>query len=240
MAFGSADIRRSYLLLLLLLLLGSSLLTGLGGWAVWTATELQADASWLWTVLFVTLRVLGIGAVVILAPVISLTLINALAPVFNERPFFAGLDAIDPGRAESLRALEGLSTATAIGVGLRRLLRLVTLQLLAMLLAAVPLVGPILGPAFATAAAAYMVGWELLDPYYARLGLRFAEQAEQASAQRWAIMGFGLPFALAFAVPIVGPTLFAAAQAAVARLVVDALAAPAVFATVPAAVDQKT
>ena len=46
--------------------------------------------------------------------------------------------------------------------------------------------------------------------------------------------------ALAFAVPIIGPTLFAAAQAAVARLVVDALPAPAVFASPPAPVQPRT
>ncbi|NJK32509.1 MAG: EI24 domain-containing protein, partial [Deltaproteobacteria bacterium] len=89
-----------------------------------------------------------------------------------------------------------------------------------LLLGLVPVVGSIAGAIGQTWLTARTVGWELVDPYFDRLGMGWSEQREFVREHRRSLLGFGLPLSLILAIPLVGPLLFGLAQAAAAVYVV--------------------
>src|SRR5690606_13044219 len=106
---------------------------------------------------------------------------------------------------------------------LRRALHFLGVTLALGLLTLVPFVGPVLGPPLQLAYAARSLTWELLDPYFERAGHDYPRQRSILHARRATMVGFGLPWALVMAVPLVGPLLFGLAQAAVAVVVIEEL-----------------
>lgn len=224
-ALGSREVWRSYALIALAVLVLSVGLDVLGIWGIRSLTQTAPDAAWWILALVKVARILGILLVVLLAPLISIFAINILVPVFNEVPFLAGMRSFAPERAEELAALEGLDTVSSIVLSLFRLGVLLGFNLFAFALSFIPVVGVVIGPVTGLLLTARQLGWELLDPYFVKLGMRMDAQRAVVRAHRGAIIGFGLPFALLFAVPVLGPLCFAWAQAAAARLVVDVIEA---------------
>ena len=75
--------------------------------------------------------------------------------------------------------------------------------------------------------AARLLGWELLDPYFARRNMGLKEQRAFLKQHQQAVIGFAAPYAAAFSIPFIGPLLFGIAQAATAMLVERELEATA-------------
>lgn len=223
LALTSREVWRSYALIALGILVVSVGLDVLGVWGLRSLTQVAPDAHWLVVMAMGTLRVLGIALILLLSPLISIFLANVLVPVFNEIPFLAGMRTIAPERAAELEAMEGLKPVESIVLSLLRLAVLLGFNLFAFALSFIPVVGVVLGPLVGLILTARQLGWELLDPYFNRLGMKMDPQRDLIRRHRGAIIGFGLPFALLFAIPFVGPLCFAWSQAAAARLVVDVI-----------------
>lgn len=168
------------------------------------------------------LRVVGLlvaGVVsLVLAPVVSMLAVGALFPILGERLFYAGLKRLDPARAERLAAARSDSILISLRLGVRRFARVLVFQALGFSLSFVPIVGVFIGPAVSIAGAAWIVGWEMLDPYLSRFGFTIAQQREVASAHRKTLAGFGAPAVMIMAVPLVGPLAFPFVQIAGAHL----------------------
>lgn len=219
----SAELRRTYLQLVLALLVGATVLDVAGIWAVLQLTPIGEDASWWEVTLLWVVRVLGIGVVLLAAPLVGLGLVNLLFPFLGERVFLAAMHVVSPARAEQLAAQPGLPLATALGIAALRLLWFVTLGVGTFVLSLVPVAGQVLGPVLQGYLGARGLAWELLDPYLDKLGLGFAEQRAFVAAHRPALVGFGLPLMFLMAIPLVGPLLFGLAQGAAAKLVVEVI-----------------
>lgn len=224
---GSAELRRTYLQLVLVLLVVGAALDVSGIWAVLHYTAIGDDTSWWMTAGLWVARVLGIVAVLLVAPLLALSLVNALFPFLGERVFLAAMRVVSPARAEQLAASPGLPMATSVVIELRRIVAFLGRSVLIFLLSLVPVVGQVLGPVLQGYTSARGLGWELLDPYLDKLRLGYAEQRAFVGRHRAALVGFGLPLSLLMAIPLVGPLLFGLAQGAAAKLVVEVIEAPA-------------
>lgn len=239
LAFGNADVRRSYLKIVLSLLTITLAIDGGGIWGLWWATGWDdATSGWL-VAAFVVARVIGIIGILLVAPLLAIFTMNIVMPLFNEGPFLAGVRAIAPERARELAESENLSIPHQIKISVVRLLLFMFLSLLAFVVSFIPVVGQVAGPAMGTYFTARALGWELLDPYFAFTNTPYQAQVEFLGRHHAAVVGFGLPFALLFAIPIVGPLVFVMAQASAATLVCEVLEpddadAAAVAATSPA------
>jgi CysZ protein len=222
----SAELRRTYLQLVAVLLVAATVLDAVGIWAVLRFTPIGDAVPW-WEVLVLwVLRVLGIVAVLLAAPLLSLAVVNLLFPFLGERVFLAAMRVVSPARAEQLAAQPGLPLPTALWVALLRLLLFVGLGVGALLLSLVPVVGQLVGPVLQGYLGARGLAWELLDPYLDKLQLGFDAQRAFVAAHRPGLVGFGLPLMLVMAIPLVGPLLFGLAQGAAAKLVVEVIEAP--------------
>ena len=91
------------------------------------------------------------------------------------------------------------------------------------MLALVPVLGVLLGPLAQLWFGSRMLSWELLDPYFERRGLDHANQRATMRAHRATMFGFGAPWTLLLAIPILGPLGFGLAQAGAALLVAEVL-----------------
>jgi CysZ protein len=220
LAVRSPEVRRVYLHLALALLVTSlALMAGLG-FAIWSLLPSPGDELWK-QILFWTLRIGGTALVVMTAPLLALFVINIVFPFLGERVFMAGLRLVDPGRAAELEAAGGVGFATSVGSSIRRLVYFIGVTLLTFMLTLVPVFGAVLGPAAQLWFTSRMLSWELLDPYFERRGLDYAGQKGVVTTHRTAMFGFGAPWTLLLALPIVGPLGFGLAQAAAALLVTD-------------------
>lgn len=223
LALGSREIRRVYLKLALALLLASVALVTLFGWLLWTFLPVPGSE---WSVMMVVwwaARLVGLALAVIAAPLVALFVVNIVFPQFAEGVFFAGLRAVDPARAEALAGAAGAGFTTSTMSSVRRLIYYVGVTVLIFGLACVPLLGVVVGPLAQLWFTARMLSWELLDVYFERRGLDYAGQRAVVKAHRGAMFGFGAPWTLLMAVPIVGPLGFGLAQAAAALLVTEVL-----------------
>lgn len=222
-ALASPEVRRVYLHLAATLVATSmALMIGLG-WAIWTLIPSPDDpAAWL-NVLLWTLKIGGTALAMMAAPLLSLFIVNIVFPFLGERVFMAGLKCVDPSRAAELEAAGGTGFRSSVASSLRRLLYFVGVTLLTFGVTLVPVVGVVLGPAAQLWFTSRMLSWELLDPYFERRGLAYAGQKAVMKAHRTAMFGFGVPWTLLLALPIVGPLGFGLAQAAAALLVTDVL-----------------
>jgi uncharacterized protein involved in cysteine biosynthesis len=167
------------------------------------------------------LRVVGIVVVLFAAPLIAITLCNLLFPVFSERPFMAGLRALDRPRAEALEARPGLSLAETIINSIRRFVVFLFITAGCFLLGLVPIVGAFLAPPIQFFLTARTLGWEMLDPYFDRCGLNWAEQKRVVKAKAPEILGLGVVCAPLLAIPLVGPLFFGLLQAGTAAFVLE-------------------
>lgn len=222
----SAELRRTYLQMVAVLFVVAAALDVSGVWAVLHFTAIEADASWWVSAGLWVARVVGIVAVVLVAPLLSLSLVNAVFPFLGERVFLAAMRMVSPARAEQLAASPGLPLTTAVLIAIRRLLGFLWRSVAIFLLSLVPAVGQVAGPVLQGYTSARGLAWELLDPYLDKLGLGYAEQRAFVASHRAALVGFGLPLGLVMAIPLVGPLLFGLAQGAAANLVVEVIEAP--------------
>lgn len=221
LALDNPAVRRIYLRLALVLMFTSIVLVAGLTYAIWALIPVP-DSAW-WMALVWTLRVAGTALTLMAAPMLALFIVNIVFPFLGEEVFLAGLRAVDPARADELAAAEGAGFAASTANSVRRLLYFVGVTLLLFMLALVPVLGAVLGPLAQLWFGARMLSWELLDPYFDRRGLDHAGQRATMRAHRRAMFGFGVPWTLLFAIPIVGPLGFGLAQAAAALLVTDVL-----------------
>lgn len=221
LALQNAEVRRIYLRLAVVLTITSILLIAGLIYAIWALIPVP-ESSW-WLALVWTLRVAGTALTLLAAPMLALFIVNIVFPFLGEDVFLAGLRAVDAARADELAAAPGAGFAASTANSLRRLLYFIGATLLTFVVALVPVLGVVLGPLAQIWFGARMLSWELLDPYFDRRGLDHAGQRARMSAHRSAMFGFGAPWTLLFAIPIVGPLGFGLAQAAAALLVTDVL-----------------
>lgn len=223
LAVGSPEVRRTYLkLALALVVISSALVAGLG-WAAWTLLAVPVDATWLMALVWWALRLVAVVLAVFVAPLLALFIVNIVFPFLAEGVFFAGLRVVDPARAEALASASGAGFATSTAASVRRLFYYLGGSLLIFLLAWVPVLGVVLGPLAQLWFTARMLSWELLDVYFERRGLDYVGQRTLLKAHRGAMFGFGAPWTLLLALPILGPLGFGLAQAAAALLVTEVL-----------------
>ncbi|MCA9651003.1 MAG: EI24 domain-containing protein [Myxococcales bacterium] len=223
---GSAELRRTYLQLVGVLFVVGAVVDVAGIWAVLHYTAIGEDASWWLAAGLWVARVLGVVAVLLVAPLLALTVVNAIFPFLGERVFMAAMRVVSPARAEQLAASPGLPLVTSVLIELRRIASLLLRSVAIFLLSLIPAVGQVLGPVLQGYTSARGLAWELLDPYLDKLQLGYAEQRSFVAAHRPALVGFGLPLSLLMAIPVVGPLLFGLAQGAAAELVAEVIEAP--------------
>lgn len=223
LALASAEVRRAYLRLALVLVALAAALTAGLGFLVWWMVPVAPDMSW-WTWLGAwLLRAAGWLLALVAAPMLAFFLVNAWLPFLGDAVFMAGARALDPKLAARLeRPAEVGLVASTLG-SLRRLVYFLGVSAGLFLVALVPVAGAVLGPALQLWFAAWMLSWELLDPYFERVGHDYAKQRAAVRSRRRTLTGFGLPWTLLMALPIVGPLLFGLAQAAVAVVVAEEL-----------------
>lgn len=219
-AWASAEVRRTYIQLVLVLLAFATVLDALGIWAVVQWTRVGDDSLW-WTIAMVLLRIAGICIVLLVAPVVALFVVNAVFPFLGERVFFAGMRQVAPARADELSALPGLSFAQSLVDALLRMALFLVTSAALFVLSFVPVLGSVGGPVLQAWRTALAFGWELLDPYFDKLGYTREQQRELLRKHQSPLLGFALPFVLVMAVPIIGPLVFGLAQAAIAVLVIE-------------------
>ncbi|MEM7152512.1 MAG: EI24 domain-containing protein [Myxococcota bacterium] len=222
----SAGVRRTYLQMVLALFLVSAVLDVAGIWAVLHWTDISTDAAWYTSVGLWIARILGILIVLLAAPLLSLTVVNLVFPFLGERVFLASMRGVNPARAEQLAAAPGLPIMPSVWIQVRRLVTFVGMTLLVFLLSLLPVVGQVLAPVLQGYVSSRGLAWELLDPYFDKLGLRYAEQKAVVSQHGASMVGFGLPLTFVMAIPLAGPLFFGLAQAAAAQLVTEVIEAP--------------
>lgn len=222
-AVSSREVWWVYLQLAVVLVLVSLALAAGLVWLVWNFLPVPEDMSALRELLTWGLRIAGLVLAMLAAPLLALFVVNIVFPFLGERVFMAGLRVVDPARADELMAAEGLGFSTSVLGSVRRLLYFVGVTLLVFALTLVPLLGAVLGPIAQLWFTARMLSWELLDPYFERRGLVYGEQRAVLKQQRGTMFGFGVPYTLLLALPIVGPLGFGLAQAAAALLVSESL-----------------
>lgn len=217
------DVKKTYLQLALAIFAVALCIDAAGVWTVLHFTPIDGDAQWWVLIWYWALRVVGIGLVFLAAPIIAMFLVNSLAPLLAERVFFAGMATVAPGRAEELRQIDGLPFVTAIVQNLIRLMLYLGLSVLTFALSFVPVVGSVGGPVLQSYFTARALSWELLDPYFEKLELGFDAQHTFVKQHRLAMLGFGLPFSLVMAIPLVGPLVFGLAQASAGVFVAEVI-----------------
>jgi len=225
-ALSDKGVRDAYVKLVAALMVMSSWLVVAGVWSVFALIPIDPQASWWLVVLYWAIRVAGILAVLFVTPLVALTIVNLAFPLLAERLFYSALAVIHPARAAELMAQPGIPTAKALVDALARMALFLGLSTLAFIGSLIPVVGSIGGPVAQTYLTSRTVTWELLDPYFDKLGWRLPEQRQFVAAHRSAMVGFGVPVALLMMLPLVGPLVFGLAQAAAARLVTDVIEAP--------------
>ncbi len=215
------EVRKAYRFILLALFLVTVLLEAGGAYAVWHFTEPSDDVStWLAWGLFL-LRIVGIASVLLVAPIVAITACNLLFPVFSEIPFLAGMRSFDEARGRRLAARAGLGNAAAVGNSLRRFGAFLAITLGCFVLGWVPIVGPVMAPPLQFYFAVKTVSWEMMDPYFDRVGIRWPDQKKITKCYAPEFLGMGLVCVPLLAIPVIGPLLFGLVQAGTAKFVVD-------------------
>jgi uncharacterized protein involved in cysteine biosynthesis len=222
LATSNREVRRTYGWLMLAIFVLAVVLDIAGIWAVLHFTAGAGDAWW-GTAARWLLRIAGVGIVMLAAPVLAMFVVNIVFPTLGEQVFYAGLRAIDPARANGLVASPGLPLRVAVTQNLIRMVLFVGLSIGTFSISFVPVVGTILGPVLQIYFTARALSWELLDPYFEKLELRFSAQHAFVRNHRAPLVGFALPYSFVMAIPLVGPFIFGLAQAAIAVVVADIL-----------------
>ncbi len=218
-AAGSRGVRHAYLQLVLAIFVIATALEIAGVWGVWEWTRMGERSGAMATVALGLLRIAGIIVVLLAAPVVSVLLANLAFPVLGERVFLAGLQQIAPRRSAELAAKPGLPLTQAVGASLRRLLAYLGATVVVFGLGFVPVAGALAAPWIQAYLTARLLGWELLDPYFDKLGSDYGAQRAFVRDHALTVVGFALPFSFIMAVPLLGPLFFGLAQGATGTLV---------------------
>lgn len=222
-AAAHPEVRAIYRRLMLLIFVMSLILSAGLLVLLWHFTPIAPEAAiWEWLGLWL-LRIAGALVILFAAPILALTGINAIFPILAERTFFAALEVLAPARAQALAGGEGLGFTAGLRISLRRLLHFLGVTVVCFAITLIPVIGAVLGPILQISATARALTWELLDPYFDRRRMGYAEQRAYLRAQRGAIVGFGAPLSLLLGLPLLGPLFFGLAQGGVAVLVADVL-----------------
>lgn len=220
-ASRNASLKKAYAFIALGLSL-LSLFVLVGGLALLVHfTPMSGEQSTLTRVGLWALRIFGGLAWTLATPILSIGLMNLLFPVFSEIPFLAGMRAIAPERARELESARGFPLWIVVGWNARRLFVHLLGFVVCFALGFIPLLGAFVAPVLQFLLAARLIGWELLDPYFDKRGLDWAQQKSALAAHRGECFGFGAVNALVLAIPLVGPLFFGVLQAGAARFVLD-------------------
>jgi len=221
--FETPEVGKTYFQLVAVLFVLAGTLTAGGFWTVLHFTPIDGTESWWLLAGMWIARVAGLLIAALVCPILALFTANTLFPVLGERVFLAGVRAVNPQRADELAAIEGLPLRVSVPQNLIRMALFIGLSLFAFAASLIPVAGVVLGPVLQAYFTSRALGWELLDPYFEKLGVRFDAQHEFVKQHRGPLVGFALPFSLAMGIPLVGPLLFGVAQAAAGTLVVEVL-----------------
>jgi CysZ protein len=219
LALHNEDVGRAYLRIAAVIF---ALTVVIDAAAIWTLFHftIPPDDGALWlTVLMWTARVIGTVGCLLIGPLLAIFTVNIAFPVFNKEVFLAGMRVVDPERAAALAAKPGMPLGIAMGIPLWRLVKFVALSLGLLLLGLIPVVGSIAAAILQTWLTARTVAWEMMDPYFDCLDIRYAEQKQFIARMQKPLLGFGLPVSLLLAIPIVGPLTFGLSQVAAATFV---------------------
>ena len=240
---GNREVGKTYLKLVAVLFVLAALLDVAGIWAVLHFVPIDGSESW-WAQLGLwLLRIAGIVVVVFSAPLLALFTTNTAfcfedadcddsdICTVDDCQFFhchytyrpEGVRTVNPARADELAALPGLPLSVSVPQNLIRMALFIGLSIAAFLSSFIPVVGPFLGPVLQAYFTARLLGWEMLDPYFEKLEVRFDAQHDFVRQHRGPLVGFALPFSLVMSIPLVGPLLFGVAQAAAGMMVVEVL-----------------
>ncbi len=220
LAIGDAGVRKAYLRVVLGIFALTLVIDVLALWGLFTAADpSQADAIWLEIVYWIA-RILGAALVLLIGPLLAIFTINIAFPFFNEGIFMAALRSQDPARAERVAAGRGLSIASAAGTATIRLIRFLAGSLLFLVIGLIPVIGSVIGAVGQTWLTARTVAWEMIDPWFDRLGMGWTEQKAFVKQHERSLLGFGLPLSLILAIPLAGPFLFGLIQASAATWLV--------------------
>ena len=222
-ASGSAEVRATYLALVAAVFVLAALIDIGGIWTVWHYTGGDPGTGWLALLGLWLLRIAGTLIVLLVAPLLGLFVVNTFFPFLAERVFFAAMRIVAPARAAELAATDGLGFARGIAINLARMALFIGLTVLTFVVSLIPVVGAIAGPAMSVYFTARAMSWELLDPYFDKRKMGFAEQRAFVAEHRAAMLGFGVPIGLLMAIPFVGPLMFGLTQASAAVLVAEAI-----------------
>lgn len=197
-----------------------------GIWAVIELWSPAAEQSWLGNIGAVIADIVGILLVLISAPLLAVLLVSIALPVLAESVFLAALESKRPDLADELRGGKGLGIARTVESTLRRILRLALGTALSFAVSLIPVAGVIIGPLTALWVTSRALTWELLDPWFDLQRINFDQQRDFIKKHNRLCLGFGGPYSLLLAVPIIGPMTFGIAQSGAGLLVADALAEP--------------
>ncbi len=222
-ASGSAQVRATYAKLVAAIFVLAAWIDVGGIWAVWHYTAADPGTGWLALVGLWLLRIAGTVIVLLIAPLLGLFVVNTFFPFLAERVFFAAMRSVAPARAAELSAAEGMSLSRGVGINLARMALFLGYTVLTFAVSLIPVVGAIAGPALGLYFTGRALGWELLDPYFDKRQMGFAEQRAFVAEHRSAMLGFGVPVGLLMAIPFAGPLLFGLTQASAAVFVADAI-----------------
>ncbi|MEZ4427349.1 MAG: EI24 domain-containing protein [Nannocystaceae bacterium] len=223
-ALASEGVRRTYVQLLLALWVLSLVLVAGLVTVLWLLTPIAPDASLWATIGLWATRIAGALMLALVGPVLALFAVNIIFPMLSERVFFAGMRELDPERAAALEEAEGMSVTRSIKMSVARMLYFLGWTLLAFVLALIPVIGALLGPAVQFWMTARIMTWELLDPVFDKRDMDLHAQRGFLRRNGASMVGFGLPYGFLMSLPLVGPLFFGLAQAAVASLYVEVLA----------------
>jgi CysZ protein len=219
-AFRDPGVRKAYLRVMLGMLALTLVIDALGLWWLFTWVDPSAaEEAWMGLIHWL-LRILGSAVILLVAPLIAILIMNIAFPFFNEPVFMAGLRAQDPERADRVAAGPGMPLRASALIAAFRLVRFLGMTLGFVLLGFIPIVGGILGTIGQAWLTARTVSWELMDPYFDRLDIRWDGQREFVTQHRDALLGFGLPLGLLLAIPLLGPLLFGWVQGAAGTFLV--------------------
>ncbi|MEE9382094.1 MAG: EI24 domain-containing protein [Nannocystaceae bacterium] len=220
LALGNAEVRLAYIRVVAAILLFTMILNAAALWLVWAPVLETTNEGLGWDLL---LRIPLTLVVLLISPFVALIATNLLFPLFNMALFMAGLRIVAPERAVQLSSQPGIGLRASATCSLIRLLLFLAMAGLAFGMSLLPVVGWILGPVAQVYVSARALSWELLDPYFDKLGYGYARQKVFIRRHRSPLLGFGLPYALVFAIPLLGPLIFGFAQASAAVLVTRAI-----------------
>jgi CysZ protein len=219
-AVHDPDVRKAYLQVVLGMLVLTLVIDALGLWGLFAWIDPSTADSAIMGAVQWLLRIVGAVVVLMVGPLVALLIMNIAFPLFSEPVFMAGLRAQDPERAARVAAGPGMPLSVSAGIAAVRLARFIGWTIVFLLVGLVPFVGGIIGMLGQAWLTARTAAWEMMDPYFDRLDIRWAGQREFYAKHRDVLLGFGLPLGVMLAIPLIGPLLFGWAQGAAGTLLV--------------------